>query len=154
MVRNNTFRSCLDVTTSEDKNIMTVRVSVSENLTYRVILVYGPQENEPFETRENFMTEVSVEVQNCKDNCETPIIIGDFNAKVEKKENELVPLTSNGLLLCEMVKEQEMKIMNFSEKCEAKWTHEIRTTGMKSCLDYIISSTPFDRESNNNKEYR
>ena len=142
-IRHNTFRSSLEVTTSEDKNVMAVRVSVSEKLAYRLILAYGPQETEPLETRENFMTEVSVEVQNCEDNGEVPIILGDFNAKVEKEGNQVMPLSGNGRLLCEMVKEHELDIMNFSNVCEGRWTHEIRTTGAKSVLDYVITSTPF-----------
>ena len=28
--------------------------------------------------------------------------------------------------------------MNFSEKCQGKWTHVIRTTDKKSVLDYVI----------------
>ena len=144
-IRSNTFRSSLDVTSTEDQNIMTVRMAVSEKLAYRMILAYGPQETETPEVRENFMTAVSVEVQNCKDNSEIPIILGDFNAKVERMNDELVPMSGNGKLLCELVEEQEVSIMNFSGVCQGKWTHEIRTTGAKSVLDYVIASSTFTR---------
>ena len=119
---------------------------MSDQLAYRIILVYGPQETESAEERERFMTDVAVEVQHSKDNNEVPILLGDFNAKMDVATNgEVIPESGNGRLLCELVKEQELDIINFSAQCEGKWTHVIRTTEAKSCLDYVITSKSFSK---------
>ena len=144
-IKKNYFRSNLDVTSSEDKNILAVRVTVSDQLAYRIILAYGPQETESLEVRESFMTEVSVELQHCSDNSEIPILIGDLNAKIEVQDEKLSATSGsgNGRLLCELVEKFEMEVVNFSEFCVGKWTHVIRTTDAKSVLDYVITSKPF-----------
>ena len=142
-IKRNTFRSTLNVTSSDNRNILAVRISVSERLAYRVILAYGPQETESLEVREGFITEVSVELQNCSDNSDVPILLGDFNAKLNMEDGVLCPLSGNGRLLGEMVSKFDMEVLNFSEVCDGKWTHVIRTTGAKSVLDYAISSKQF-----------
>ena len=144
-IKKNYFRSYLDVTSSEDKNILAVRVTVSDQLAYRIILAYGPQETESLEVRESFITEVSVELQHCNDNSEIPILLGDLNAKVEVQNEKLSAISGsgNGRLLCELVEKFELEVVNFSEVCDGKWTHAIRTTDAKSVLDYVIASKPF-----------
>ena len=142
-IRYNVFRSFVEVTSSEDKNILAVRVSVSDQMAYRIILAYGPQENDPIEMKERFMTELSVELQNCNDDSEIPILLGDFNAKLEGQNGVLSSLSGNGRSLYKLVNDFEMKVVNFSEVCKRKWTHEVRTTGEKSVLDYIITSKSF-----------
>ena len=146
-VRRNTFRSVLDVTSSDDRNIMTVRISISDRLAYRIILAYGPQETETVEVRENFMTEVSIELQNCSDNCDVPVLLGDLNAKISIEDNNLLPLSGsgNGRLLCDLISKFQLEVLNFSDMCSGKWTHVIRTSGAKSVLDYVITSKMFSQ---------
>ena len=59
-IKKNYFRSNLDVTSSEDKNILAVRVTVSDQLAYRIILAYGPQETESLEVSERKLYDRSV----------------------------------------------------------------------------------------------
>ena len=49
-IKKNMFKSQLDVSSSASDNILAVRLSVSDKLILRLILVYGPQETESLET--------------------------------------------------------------------------------------------------------
>ena len=137
-VKKNIFMNVLDVTSSLCKNILVARLSISNTFAIRLILVYGPQENEAIEDREMFMTEVSIEIQKCVDFGDIPMVIGDLNAKLDVINGSVVHVSPNGKLLKRVVEEHDMKIVNFTEKCIGKWTHEIRTTKEKSILDYIV----------------
>ena len=76
------------------------------------------------------------------------IIMGDLNAKISMDSTGLVVSeTGNGSLLQQMVNEQDLNVHNFSSKCTGKWTHEIRTTGQKSVLDYVLTSDRFYNEN-------
>ena len=137
-VKLQTFESVLDVTSTTHEDIIVVRIQMSK-FAVRVILGYAPQETEPVELREHFFTELEIEVQNCKFADEVPLVMGDMNAKIESGEGEITALTSNGKLLLELIKNQEIDVLNFHESCVGKWTHVIRTTGSSSVLDYILS---------------
>ena len=68
--------------------------------------------------------------------------MGDLNAKIEKDESgKIYPVSKNGSLLCEIVNESNLEVMNMTEKCVGKWTHVIRTTGETSRLDYVLADT-------------
>ena len=147
-IKRNTFRSTLNVTSSDNRNILAVRISVSERLAYRVILAYGPQETESLEVREGFITEVSVELQNCSDNSDVPILLGDFNARVGCDHETwdalgkfgLGKMNSNGLHLLQLCTEFKLAIGNtFSHQKDthkATWIHPRSKHG--HILDYLI----------------
>ena len=145
-VKKNMFVSSMVVTSSLEDNILSVRINVSATLNLRLILAYGPQESESADERQDFMTELSIELQNCIDNGDVPILLGDLNAKIDvNEEGDIIALSGNGKLLNKVIKEYNLSVVNFSEKCEGKWTHVIRTTGVKSLLDYVISSSMFEQ---------
>ena len=138
-VQRNVFMNVVGVTSSLSKNILVARLVVSPYFAVRLILVYGPQETESVEEREFFMMEVSIEIQKCVDNGDVPMVIGDFNAKVEKVGDSVVPVSPNGkLMMSNVVQEHGLNIVNFTDKCIGKWTHVVRTTDEKSILDYLI----------------
>ena len=138
-VKNQTFQSVLDVTTSENRDILVTRISHGTT-TFRIILGYGPQESADVDTRENFFTELEIEVSNSKMEGEIPLLLGDLNAKIEMGEENLKPVSANGKLLSNLIENQELQVLNFHEKCSGKWTHVIRTSGQKSVLDYAMIS--------------
>ena len=70
---------------------------------------------------------------------ELPIVIGDLNAKIMGDDGGLQALSSNGRILMDLVRNHELDVMNFDEKCQGKWTHVIRTTGQSSLLDYVLT---------------
>ena len=138
-VKLQTFKSVLDVTSTEHEDIITVRIEMA-NCTIRLILGYAPQETDPVDIREDFFTELEIEISKCKMAEEIPIVMGDMNAKIQVEENIIKALTSNGKHLLEVINNQDLDVMNFHEKCIGKWTHVVRTTGASSVLDYSLIS--------------
>ena len=109
------------------------------NSVVRVILGYAPQETEGIETRDEFFTELEIEVTKCKMVDELPIVVGDLNAKIHLQEGVIESTTANGKLLLNVVNNQELDVLNYHNKCEGKWTHVVRTTNSPSVLDYMLS---------------
>ena len=66
------------------------------------------------------------------------LLIGDMNAKAESHQGVMNAKSSNGKLLIEMVKNEELEVLNWDERCRGKWTHVIRTTEASSVLDYAL----------------
>ena len=137
-VKNQTFNSVLDVTSTSHNNILSTRIGV-DTQAIRIILGYAPQENDSVEAREHFFTELEVEVSEAKLADEMTLLIGDMNAKIEQQD-QLTASSQNGKLLMELVNSQELDIVNFDSRCTGKWTHVVRTTGAPSVLDYLIIS--------------
>ena len=132
------FQSILDVTTSCLDDILTVRISKGGD-AIRVILGYAPQENETVDVREAFFTELEIEISKCKMAEEQPLVFGDMNSKINLTDGSITHESPNGKLLLEMIKNQDLDVLNYHSECRGKWTHVIRTTGASSVLDYILS---------------
>ena len=98
VVNGNVCRKPLNVTSTLDKNILVVRMEIGSS-PVRIILGYAPQENDEREEREEFFTEMSIEIEKCVSAAEYPLIIGDLNAKLEKQSETITPMTPNGKLL-------------------------------------------------------
>ena len=143
-VKRNTFGSFIEVTTSDNKNILVGRVALGYKFL-RIIAGYAPQEEDLKDIREEFFEDLSVEITKSKLSDDEFIIMGDMNAKIGVDSSGLVIAeTPNGKLLQNMTDEQDLQVMNFSSKCSGKWTHSIRTTGQSSVLDYVLTSKKFD----------
>ena len=139
-VKTQTFEAAvLDVTNTENKNILAARVKMTAN-AIRIIAGYAPQETETVELREQFFNDLESEIMKCEMDGEIPLVIGDMNAKLEERNGEVVPLTPNGKLLFNIACNRNLDILNHTEKCKGRWTHVIRTTGIKSALDYCMTS--------------
>ncbi len=131
-LRNDTFQSILDVTQSQLNTIVTVRVSTG-TYNLRIILGYAPQEDEADTIREEFYDELELEVKMCTVAGDFPILLGDFNGRIHPASSpQGTPQSGNGTLLHNILHEHDLHVMNFSNKCTGKWTHEIRTTGAVS----------------------
>ena len=139
-VKLQTFKSVLDVTSTNLQDILTVRIGM-ESCNVRVIVGYAPQETEKAEVRENFFTELEIEIAKCSQEDELPLIIGDLNAKIEMNDHKINALTPNGKLLMDIINNHSLDVLNFSPKCTGKWTHVIRTTGASSVLDYALANS-------------
>ena len=138
-VKTQTFNSVLDVTSSSHNSILVTRIEMN-NIAIRIILGYAPQETDIIDTREHFFTELEIELHKCKIAGDTPYLVGDMNAKIEIENNEIIGSSRNGKLLAEVIKNQELVVLNYDKRCRGKWTHVIRTTGASSVLDYVIVS--------------
>ena len=140
-IKHNTFKSVLDVTTTQLNTIMTVRLS-SGSSNIRLILGYAPQEGDDNDIREEFFQELELEIRCCLSNGDYPLLVGDFNAKVEPSMTcqQGEPVSENGKLLWDILKENDLSVLNFNKKCTGKATHVIRTTGASSVIDYVAVS--------------
>ena len=136
--REGTFKS-IELLSEINNQIVTVQI-VYPNTTVRIILVHGPQEDDKLEERKVFYEELAVEVERCRSAGEIPIVLGDLNAKIEERKNEVCAYSQNGKLLKELIDESELKVVNFHKKTVGKWTR-IQTTKrgtVKSVLDYVL----------------
>ena len=144
-VRKDSFASMLGVASTVNKNIMVARLN-SDGYNIRVILVYAPQETERIDAREEFFTELEIEVAKCMVDDDHPIIVGDFNARLEFLNNTVVSKSENGGLLLNIIEENKLSVLNFSDKCTGKWTHVIRTREKKSDHNAMILTMKISNE--------
>ena len=136
-IKKNMATSAMEVTSSSNNNILVVKMTINY-ASIRVVIAYGPQESEPSEIKEEFYRELETEVKACEINGDHMILVGDLNSKIEEGDSYIKPLSNNGKYLEKIITRCNLKVMNFSEKCQGKWTHVIRTTDKKSVLDYVI----------------
>ena len=129
--------SVLEVTTGSNENLLSVKISFPK-WSLRVVVAYGPQENDTIEKKEEFFSDLEIEVEACKVNGDKLIVVGDLNSKIEMRNGELKALSSNGKFLINIINARKLQVLNFSDKCAGKWTHVIRTSNTKSVIDYIL----------------
>ena len=110
----------------------------------RLILVYGPQENDS-EDKDSFYHDISVQVELAYLIGDSIIMVGDLNAKLgyDVIPNDLHPMSINGEQLFELCNKYDLKVMNASEHCEGVFTriHKCKKTIEKSVLDYVFISS-------------
>ena len=137
-VKHNNFKTIRDVTQSQLKTIISVRLSTGSN-NFRVILGYAPQETADDDDRESFFNELELEIKNCEETGDSPLVLGDFNARIEPSEETPygIPKSKNGRALHNILTEHDLPVMNFTDTCTGKWTHEVRTTGATSVIEYV-----------------
>ena len=82
---------------SESADLVTIRLSRKEH-GIRIILIYGPQENDLKETVSSFYHDVSVQVEAAFLNGDSVILLGDFNAKLgfDVINHDMNPMSKNG----------------------------------------------------------
>ena len=107
----------------------------------KVIAVYGPQETDESELRNDFYMKLGLEIEKCNNAGPGVLIVGDLNAKLKTDEvKTIVHESGNGKLLTEAVQDFGLEVMNFSEICTGTWTwtKKIRGVTNSSKLDYLI----------------
>ena len=94
-----------------------------KDCSVRLILVYGPQENDS-EDRDTFYHDISVQIEMADLNNYYVIMVGDFNAKLgyDVIPKDLHPMSNNGEQLFELCNKYNLKLMNASEHCEGVLT--------------------------------
>ena len=81
-VRQALFKALM-VDHGENAEVLTVKLILGGNI-YRIILVYGPQENVSEEVRKEFFQNVQIQVNRAFFSGDLIILLGDFNAKLGK----------------------------------------------------------------------
>ena len=138
--KNGTYRSARNMTHVDDNRILTCRVKYKSE-TVRIIASYGPQETDDPELRKDFYINLGIEIEKSACAGDSVMLIGDMNAKLKlNDEGKIVADSGNGELLCEMIEDMGLQVMNFSHLCNGKWTWEKEKLGVihKSQIDYLM----------------
>ena len=116
----------------------------------KIIVAYGPNEDEAREKREEFYHQLQLILDKAKPTQEI-LILGDLNARVGNnqencfgaigKEGEIMK-SPNGELLLDICMHNNLKIANtfFKHKLIHKWTRVCENKNQRSIIDYIIVS--------------
>ena len=136
--RGGTFVS-LEKVSDDHVNILSVQI-VYPNHTFRVIVCHGPQEDDETEIRQEFFDNVLVEIERARAAEETPIVLGDMNAKISEKDGDIVADSFNGKMFINLIELSEMRVANFHQNSAGKWTRiqDSKRGTAKSVLDYIL----------------
>ena len=108
----------------------------------RVILVYGPQEYDSEENRNDFYDSISAEIERSYLNGDSFILAGDFNAKLGSSiiKNDIHPVSQNGRQLYRLILKYNLCLPNSSDICHGLLTFARDINGKKELLvtDYIF----------------
>ena len=109
----------------------------------RVVVTHAPQETDTVESRNEFFEEVAVQIERGITAGDKIILVGDFNARIELELSDVVPEkgSPNGKHLSAVIGEYNLRVANFHDKAEGKWTRIQKDKNgdvHKSLLDYLI----------------
>ena len=143
-VKEGTFVSVQEITDTELKNIMTVKIEYPK-FNLRVVVGHAPQETEKNEARLEFFEELAVQVERCFTSGDELLILCDFNGRINWEEDHFTAISEspNGKQMCELIHKHSLKVGNFHDKCVGKWTRIqncLNGEVKRSTLDYILSS--------------
>ena len=108
----------------------------------RTINCYGPQETLPLASRTEFFIEMEARVTAAKDNQKLVCIQLDANSKLggEIIKGDPNEMSSNGRILLDVIKRQNLIVVNSTEKCSGLITRYKKTKAgeEKSVIDFFI----------------
>ena len=142
-VKNGTFKSIREVTDTELKNIMSVRIQYPL-INLRVIVTHAPQETDEEEVRSEFFEEVAVQIERAITSGDKVLLLGDFNARITPGlVNKVVAEkgSPNGKDLSSVIAAYNLKVANFHDQAEGWWSRiqsDKNGNVHKSLLDYLI----------------
>ena len=126
-----------------DENSEFLVVDISGNFgVIRTINCYGPQENMPLEVRSDFFIELEKRIIIAKSENKMICIECDANSKLGKSwiPGDPHEISANGKLLADMISNQNLVVVNSTDKCHGVITRFKKTINgqEKSILDYYI----------------
>ena len=149
-VRKGSFNSIREITDTEMKCLMTVRIEYAK-INVRVIVAHAPQETADDEEKLMFFEELMVQIERAVDSGEHILLAGDFNARIKQDEDGgIVPdylspgtVSPNGKRLSEVINKYGLQVCNFQENCSGNWTriqdYKENEDGVeKSRIDYVL----------------
>ena len=121
------------------KNILAVQVKYP-NMTMRVIVAHSAQETNKQEVRQRFFYSLKLEVERGHLNDDAVIIMGDMNGRIEIQNEEIVSTSPNGMLLREVILENNLKVANYHPSASGFWTRIQHTKQgtKKSAIDFCL----------------
>ena len=139
--RKNSFNTIREITDTEMKNIMTVRIEYPK-FNVRIIVAHAPQETAKKEDRTDFFEELMVQIERGESSDDHVLVVGDFNARLLSDHSKVDAdvESPNGKQLLEAINNYSLRVCNFGEKSSGKWTRiQGGKNGVeKSTIDYII----------------
>ena len=108
----------------------------------RTINCYGPQENLPIEIRTEFFLELETRIISAKENQKLICLQFDANSKLGRN---IIPgdphdISSNGKILLEVLKRQDLIVVNSTKKCSGLITRTRNTSRSQeeSVIDFFV----------------
>ena len=143
-VREGTFITYREITDTELKSIMTVKIEYPK-FNLRVVIGHAPQETEKNEIRLEFFEELAVQVERCLTSGDELLILCDFNGRIDWNKDSFIAVNEspNGKQMCELIDKHGLKVGNFHNNCTGKWTRIqncVNGDVKRSVLDYLMST--------------
>ena len=137
-----------------DVEILTIQVEVND-MKIRVINAYAPQEDEAKETFLDFWQKFESEIESARDEGCMIVIEMDANIKVGKEviQNDPNEASSGSKIFVDILKRQNLHIVNAMDLCEGVITREQKTLrGLEQAvIDYVIVCDKMVEHLNNMK---
>ena len=133
----------IDVTDGQgDGNDITeqewIRINFDDAPPYHIGLYYGKQEKEPIHNINHDLSSMEDKITAAKRNNQEVMLIGDFNSKIQIPIYQPQP-SRNGRILEDFIKNNELIVINTSQKCKGVWTRvDTNDNTKKSIIDYCL----------------
>ena len=134
--------SSIMVDKGDEAEFITVRLRFDDQ-HIRLVLVYGPQENDSVNKIQDFYDSISVQVERANLAGDSVFLVGDFNAKLgaEIIRGEIHRMSNNGACLNGIIEKYNLAVLNALEICSGTFTWvKNKIPVEKSVLDYVITS--------------
>ena len=107
----------------ETAEFLTVKLILGGNC-YRIILVYGPQENVSEEMRKEFFQNVPIQVNRAFLSGDSIILLGDFSAKLGKLNIpvDIHDMSPSGKFLNDIIENSCLKVLNTHKNSKGIFT--------------------------------
>ena len=123
--------------TNDEFQTLWIKIDNTRN-KINVGCVYAPQESRAKIGVFNRMYQgIASRIDKAKHDGERVVIAGDFNAKVgEKIKGNKKEISKSGKVLCNMILERDLALLNCHVGCEGRWTRILGKE--KSVIDYMM----------------
>ena len=125
-------------TKSEEFEATWIKFSNENNINIRIGTVYAPQEcRTKIQVIKKMYKNITNHILDARKLGENIIIVGDFNTKIGKYINgNRTEVSKFGQIFLDLLKNEEMEILNINKNCKGKWTRLEGET--KTIIDYVI----------------
>ena len=134
--------SSIVVDECENAELATVKMEFG-NISFRLLVVYGPQEGDHIDQINHFYENLSLQVERASVAGDPILMVGDLNAKLGKGiiKGDIHDMSSNEQNLYNLIIKYNLNVVNSMEICSGTFTRaNDKIVGEKSVLDYVIVS--------------
>ena len=131
----------------DNAEFLTVRLNFGQ-FAVILILAYGPQEKEKTNLVEDFLNNISVQLNRSVMSGDPVMLIGDLNAKIGKDiiKGDIHDMSTNGEHLMSIIEKYNLTVVNSIDICRGLFTRvNNKNTMEKSILDYVLVSNDLAR---------